>query len=258
MIGTKSVLFGILLSIHRSFVLSLPACSTAKWDTGELWRIVESTKYVKIKTEDEEDCQVNIRMLLIGGGGDTNTFIGHGGGSGYITQDQISLTISSSTSLLVTVGRGGNFGSSGDSTLVETSDGETLLGSPGGVGGEDSGGNGGNGYSGGGGGGANGYPAGDGGFDGGDGEHSPFSSEGGKGSGMNVSLIHLDNFFLTPGAAGVGVGFYGGGGGGVLVHGIDGTVLGDDGQSPEEGEGVGFGAGGSRSSNGVAIMEIVN
>ena len=88
------------------------------------------------------------------------------------------------------------------------------------IAGEDSGGNGGNGYSGGGGGGANGYPAGDGGFDGGDGEHSPFSSEGqqnlheflneeilfctgGKGSGMNVSLIHLDNFFLTPGAAGI-------------------------------------------------------
>ena len=32
---------------------------------------------------------------------------------------------------------GGNFGSSGDSTLVENSDGETLLGSPGGVGGKD-------------------------------------------------------------------------------------------------------------------------
>lgn len=131
-----------------------------------------------------------------------------------------------------------------------------LLGSPGGVGGEDSGGNGGNGYSGGGGGGANGYPAGDGGYDGGDGEHSPFSSEGGRGSGVNVTDIKFRYFHLTPGDGGLGVGFYGGGGGGVLVHGIDGTVLGDNGQSPEEGNGVGYGAGGSRASKGVAILEI--
>ena len=41
--------------------------------------------------------------------------------------------MAASTSLLVTVGRAGNFGSSGDPTTVE---GDTLtLGSPGGVGG---------------------------------------------------------------------------------------------------------------------------
>ena len=32
---------------------------------GELWRIVESTKYVKIKTEDEEDCQAYIYAIDI-------------------------------------------------------------------------------------------------------------------------------------------------------------------------------------------------
>ena len=43
------------------------------------------------------------------------------------------LGVAASTSLLVTVGRAGNFGSSGDPTTVE---GDTLtLGSPGGVGG---------------------------------------------------------------------------------------------------------------------------
>ena len=67
--------------------------------------------------------------------------------------------------MLVDVGRGGNFGSSGDPTTL-TLETETI-GVAGGVGGADAGGNGGNGYSGGGGGGANGYPAGDGGTDGG-------------------------------------------------------------------------------------------
>ena len=33
-------------------------------------------------------------------------------------------------------------------------------------------------------------------------------------------------------------------------------MLGDDGQSPEEGDGVGFGAGGTRSTSGVAVLEI--
>ena len=70
--------------------------------------------------------------------------------------------------------------------------------------------------------------------------------------------IKLRYFHLTPGDGGLGVGFYGGGGGGVLVHGIDGTVLGDEGQSPEEGNGVGFGAGGSTATNGVAVLEINN
>ena len=66
---------------------------------------------------------------------------------------------------MVDIGRGGNFGSTGDPTSLHLDD--EVISVPGGIGGEDGGGNGGNGYSGGGGGGANGYPAGDGGWDGG-------------------------------------------------------------------------------------------
>ena len=66
---------------------------------------------------------------------------------------------------MVDIGRGGNFGSTGDPTSLHLED--EVISVPGGIGGEDGGGNGGNGYSGGGGGGANGYPAGDGGWDGG-------------------------------------------------------------------------------------------
>merc|ERR1711963_1231929 len=44
-------------------------------------------------------------MLIIGGGGDTDTFLGHGGGSGFVTFEQVS--VSAPATLLVTVGRGG-------------------------------------------------------------------------------------------------------------------------------------------------------
>ena len=78
---------------------------------------------------------------------------------------QTSVTVEGHLNILVDIGRGGNFGSTGDPTSLNLEDG--VISVPGGIGGEDGGGNGGNGYSGGGGGGANVYPAGDGGYDGG-------------------------------------------------------------------------------------------
>ena len=96
----------------------LPVCVSARFDTGDDWIVVENTKYVKILTEDEDtDCQVEVNALLVGAGGDTNTFLGHGGGSGYVTNQMI--TVPAPVTLRVTVGRGGNFGTSGDSTLIE-------------------------------------------------------------------------------------------------------------------------------------------
>ena len=68
---------------------------------------------------------------------------------------------------------------------------------------------------------------------------------------------HLGYLGLVPGEGGLGVGFYGGGGGGGLVTTPGGQLLGDDGQSPEEGEGRGFGAGGTTSTNGAALLEII-
>ena len=209
--------------------------------------LVENSKRIKIVTEAEEPCQVVVNAFLVGAGGDSDTFEGHGGGSGYVGMKQLLLT--APVTLSVTVGRAGNFGSSGDATTVEVYGGEFLFGVAGGVGGADAGGNGGSGYSGGGGGGKNGYPAGFGGTDGGDGGHSPFSSEGGQGSGVNITDFQLEYFSLSPGAGGPGVGFYGGGGGGVLVSPAPG---------PKDGEGEGYGAGGGGSANkGVAILEII-
>ena len=37
----------------------------------------------------EAECEVGLRVLLIGGGGDTDTFIGHGGGSGFIKLQEV-------------------------------------------------------------------------------------------------------------------------------------------------------------------------
>ena len=242
-------LFLILLPLVTSVISSqaqLP-CLTADFDSGEKFVLAENSQRVKIVTDDEEPCEVVLNLLLVGAGGDSDTFEGHGGGSGFVDMKQVLVT--APVTLSITVGRAGNFGTSGDPTTVEVYGGEFLFGVPGGVGGAEAGGNGGAGYSGGGGGGKNGYPAGFGGTDGGDGGHSPFSSEGGRGSGVNVTDFTLEYFTLSPGAGGPGVGFYGGGGGGVLVS---------PGQEVREGEGQGYGAGGGGSAKkGVAILEIV-
>ena len=56
----------------------------------------------------------------------------------------------------------------------------------------------------------------DGGSNGSDGE----GEDAGKGSGLDISLIPLEKFVLSPGDGGVGKDNCGGGGGGVLVDGL--------------------------------------
>ena len=104
---------------------------------------------------------------------------------------------------------------------------------------------GGSGYSGG------GDPGHDGGEDGGDGYYG-----GGKGSGLDVSSIHLLNFSMSPGARGKHSGNYGGGGGGgVLING-----LGPNRTTTTVGEGYGGGRGYDSSSDdgpGLVLVEII-
>jgi len=247
------------LILYFFFVFSISShswaflqCSSVTFEDGKKYQLLDSRGQVKFVTE-EENCEVLLNVLLVGGGGDGDIFEGHAGGSGFVDFKQVS--VDPSIRLDVDIGRAGNFGESGDATTIEQG-GRLLFGVPGGVGGEDAGGNGGNGYSGGGGGGANGFPGGDGGFDGGDGEHSPFSSEGGLGSGLNISSISLQYFKLRPGAGGIGQGFYGGGGGGVVVE-VDGKVINHARREDNDGEGFGAGAG-THSSNGVALLEILD
>merc|ERR1712215_606454 len=218
MLTVDMLYFLFLLSVisSSSSSSSSSTCTDATFPDGNTYLVVErSIARIKIES-DQLDCSVLMNVVLVGGGGDGSIFEGHGGGSGFVDFTQVALD--SSSSLSVTIGRSGNFGESGDSTILEVYGGELLLGVPGGVGGESSGGNGGGGYSGGGGGGANGFPGGAGGSNVGDGEHSPFSSEGGKGSAVDISTFQLENFKLSPGAGGAGVGFYGGGVGGVVVE----------------------------------------
>ena len=118
----KVISISILLSLFSissaTTRTKLPSCTSARFDTGDDWIVVENTDYVKVVSDDDtEDCDVAINALLIGAGGDTNTFLGHGGGSGYVTNQMITVTVP--TTLSITVGRSGNFGSSGDSTLIE-------------------------------------------------------------------------------------------------------------------------------------------
>ena len=45
---------------------------------------------MKLRTGEDVECEVCLHVLLVGGGGDTDTFLGHGGGSGYILSEQVS------------------------------------------------------------------------------------------------------------------------------------------------------------------------
>ena len=45
---------------------------------------------MKLLTGEDAECEVCLHALLVGGGGDTDTFLGHGGGSGYILSEQVS------------------------------------------------------------------------------------------------------------------------------------------------------------------------
>ena len=78
-----------------------------------------------------------------------------------------------------------------------------------------------------------------GGQDGGDGEHSPFSGDGGRGSGVDIQKFPLREFDLEFGKYGVRAGGGGGGGGGVVVLGHNPPDLRD--HEPSDGEGWGAG-----------------
>ena len=161
------------------------------------------------------------------------------------------------TSLSVNVGKDGNFGGTGDSTTlgIYLSD-DNLVEAPGGIGGDDNEERGGDGYSGGGGGSTTGFPGGSGGFNGGDGEHSPFSSDGGKGSGIQINEFEFEHFELSPGAGGEGEYDRAGGGGGVLINMGD-RLYGVRDHGPTDGEGYGAGSGNGWANKGVAVLEII-
>ena len=76
---------------------------------------------------------------------------------------------------------------------------------------------------------------------------------GGKGSGLDLTSIILQQFSLSPGAGGKGDSDYGGGGGGVLVNGV-----GPNRTTTGSGEGYGGGeyTGNSGDGPGIVLIEI--
>ena len=155
------------------------------------------------------------------------------------------------------IGKDGNFGGAGETTTIGIYlSSEHLVEARGGSGGDDVETTGGDGYSGGGGGSTSGFPGGSGGTDGGDGGHSPFSSDGGKGSGFDIKSIEFEHFEVFPGAGGVGE--YDRAGGGVEVVEMKERVWGRDrDHGPTDGEGYGAGSGNGWANKGVAVLEIV-
>ena len=179
-------------------------------------------------------------MLAVGGGG-SHSYLG--GGSGYVATT--SLTVLTSE-LVVRVGGPRELSS------LETSEGETIITAQSGQDGFSP--TGGAGYSGGGGGRNDSrYLGGDGGQDGGDGDdgNCPGGCHGAAGSGLDLSVIKLTRFSLSPGLGGTKSGHYGGGGGGVMVD--------EEGPQATVHDGQGYGGGGAHvgiPGSGLVLMEI--
>ena len=172
------------------------------------------------------NCELTV--VAVGGGGDhSGGFTSYGaGGSGYVAST--SLMPSPLSRFVVRVGGPGELSS------LETSEGQTVITAQPGKDGSNY--NGGAGYSGGGAGTSNNfYPSGDGGEDGGDGDDGYAGYPGGRGSGLDISTIQLQQFSLTPGRGGVHL--FGGGGGGIMVDG--------SGPQASENAGQGYGGGGA-------------
>ena len=174
------------------------------------------------------------------------------------------MAVAAGSFLSIEIGSDGNFGEGGDPTRVEVlGEDHVLVEALGGGGGSEDELSGGAGYSGGGGGSLTGYPGGEGGTDGGDGGHSPFSSEGGRGSGVDISLLTLDTFTLSPGAGGEGEYNRAGGGGGLVVTRLTGNGnietrhVGRAREGPTDGEGYGAGSGNGWGQKGLVLIEIL-
>ena len=78
----------LCLSSYSSLPLTPTICSSATFENGKKYQLVETTTRVKIMTEEEE-CQVMLNVLLVGGEGDVDTFDGYGGGSGFVAFKQV-------------------------------------------------------------------------------------------------------------------------------------------------------------------------
>jgi len=247
----------LLFTVLFTPLIESENCEGSLLSTGGKYLLAdESTKVI---VENERNCQVTLRLLAVGGGGDGDAFSGNAGGSGLVIYKEVS--IPSGSILSIEIGSDGNFGTAGEATMVsDLLSGETLILADGGEGGSDDETSGGGGYSGGGGGSITGYPGGDGGSDGADGEHSPFSSDGGPGSGLDISELQFEYFTVSPGAGGVGEYNRGGGGGGLLVISrMTGMIHGQHrvGQGVTDGQGYGAGSGNGWGEKGLILLEIV-
>merc|ERR1711962_194662 len=176
--------------------------------------------------------ECRLKILAVGGGAKSSTY--GGGGSGYV--EQVVRSIPETVTLEAIIGDGRDQ----RDTVVQSSDKQLLVLAEGGKEGTSSPQLGGDGYSGGG-----DYNC-RGGMYGGHGE----GSNGGSGSGVDISQFRFETFSLTPGTGGDCNDYYGGGGGGVLIN--------QQGPPAHSDQGKGYGGGGGDYGDGltgVVIME---
>ena len=118
-----------LLSTILASVKSEPCQSASIVSRGgdvSKYLMAETTTTVTFQAEPE-GCDVVLRVLAVGGGGDGDAFSGNAGGSGHVEWSEV--TVSSGEKVSLDIGTDGNFGSAGDSTVVSVvGSGQLLLG----------------------------------------------------------------------------------------------------------------------------------
>ena len=92
----RNMLADILTVVAAVLSLITPTssqpCTSPSLSSGGTSLLAETRTKVTVESGGEEaDCEVSLRVLLVGGGGDGDAFSGNAGGSGFLEVKQVRL-----------------------------------------------------------------------------------------------------------------------------------------------------------------------
>ena len=81
----RALVLTVLVAAALGRATSSVPCSSASLSTGGTSLVAETRAKVTVESGGEEaGCEVRLRLLLVGGGGDGDAFSGNAGGSGFL------------------------------------------------------------------------------------------------------------------------------------------------------------------------------
>ena len=88
----RALVLTVLVAAALGRATSSVPCSSASLSTGGTSLVAETRAKVTVESGGEEaGCEVSLRVLLVGGGGDGDAFSGNAGGSGFLEVKQVRL-----------------------------------------------------------------------------------------------------------------------------------------------------------------------